>query len=615
MRRVFTLISQVIAGLRFRLLMLVLLVCAPLVALTLTRAWEDRRRAISNWEQRSQRMTEVAANEEQKLIGETRQLLLAMAESFPVRSGNRRGCKKLVDELFDTYPRYANLGVINTNGQVIATALGSDSPTNFLDLNFFRRAVAMRAFTIDDFPGYDPEKPTVSFGAPVIDRFDQLQGVVFATLDLSWVNRFGTEVASQLPKGATWTELDYNGNIIVRYPAGKVWTGKPLPEKALLKSVFGDSKGVVEATDGDGVPGFYSYASMKSALVRGNVVTILGIPKQVLFEAAETTLYLDLAWFALAAIVAVLFGWMGSSLLVLRPVQALVQSSTRLASGDLTARTGLPHGKDELGRLTAAFDLMAQALEQRERERQGAKHKLQIVSHRLVEVQETERRNIARELHDEIGQSLTVAEMNLQAALQQTPAKAGVARRLQDSIQAVERVLEQVQDLSLNLRPSMLDDLGLEPALRWYANRQASLAGLRLSFKADPLEHRIDPVIETECFRVGQEALTNVVRHSQASELAVELRKCDGQLHLLVKDNGVGFDVSNIREKAVRGASLGVLSMEERASLAGGGIEFVSSPGIGTEVRAWFPLKWQNAQDSTDNLEEPNFIETRAIQS
>jgi signal transduction histidine kinase len=205
--------------------------------------------------------------------------------------------------------------------------------------------------------------------------------------------------------------------------------------------------------------------------------------------------------------------------------------------------------------------------------------------------------------------------MNLQAALQQTPAKAGVTRRLQDSINAVERVLEQVQDLSLNLRPSMLDDLGLEPALRWYANRQASLAGLRLSFKADPLEHRIDPVIETECFRVGQEALTNVVRHSQASELAVELRKCDGQLHLLVKDNGVGFDVSNIRDKAVRGASLGVLSMEERASLAGGGIEFISSLGTGTEVRAWFPLKWQNADKSMDDVEEPNFIGTRTIQS
>src|SRR5207249_7887148 len=150
---------------------------------------------------------------------------------------------------------------------------------------------------------------------------------------------------------------------------------------------------------------------------------------------------------------------LGGNFLVLRPVYALARSSGRLVSGDLTARTGLPQGKDELGRLTLAFDLMAQALEQRELERKGASHKLQILSHRLVEVQETERRQIARELHDEIGQSLTVAEMNLQAALK-TSGQAKMSHRLQESIQAVERVLEQVHDLFLNLRLYILDVLG-----------------------------------------------------------------------------------------------------------------------------------------------------------
>src|SRR5207248_1636613 len=119
------------------------------------------------------------------------------------------------------------------------------------------------------------------------------------------------------------------------------------------------------------------------------------------------------------------------------------------------------------------------------------------------------------------------------------------------------------------------DDLGLEPALRWYTNRQAALAGVHARFRADPLEHRIDPMIETECFRIGQEALTNVVRHAQASELSVELRRMDGQLHLSVRDDGVGFDVPSVRDSAVRGASLGLLSMEERATLAGGGLEYI----------------------------------------
>jgi two-component system sensor histidine kinase UhpB len=119
---------------------------------------------------------------------------------------------------------------------------------------------------------------------------------------------------------------------------------------------------------------------------------------------------------------------------------------------------------------------------------------------------------------------------------------------------------------------------------------------LEAKFHADALEQRLDPVIETECFRVAQGALTNVLRHAQAQTVSVELRKENGQLHLWVRDDGIGFDVAALREKAVLGASLGLLSMEERAALAGGGLEFTSVPKLGTEVHAWFPLKWQILQ-------------------
>ena len=218
--------------------------------------------------------------------------------------------------------------------------------------------------------------------------------------------------------------------------------------------------------------------------------------------------------------------------------------------------------------------------------------KLQVLSRRLVEAQETERRNIARELHDEIGQALTVIQLNLQAMLQ-SPGMKTLSPRLHESLEVVDRVLEQVRDISLNLRPLILDDLGLEPALRWFTKRQAALVGLQARFHADPLKQRLNLVIETECFRVAQEALTNVVRHAQAKTVNVELRKEAGRLHLRVRDDGIGFDAGTVREQAVRGASLGLLSMEERAALAGGGLEFKSVPGKGTEVHVWFPLKWQ----------------------
>jgi signal transduction histidine kinase len=223
-----------------------------------------------------------------------------------------------------------------------------------------------------------------------------------------------------------------------------------------------------------------------------------------------------------------------------------------------------------------------------------SRQRLQTLSRRLVKVQETERRRLARELHDEIGQGLTVAELNLQAVLQ-LPGTDALAPRLKETLAVVDRVLEQVHDLSLNLRPSLLDDLGLEPALRWYTERQAALAGLQAEVRVDPLEQRLDPMIETECFRVAQEALTNVVKHAKARTVTVELTRNDEQLHLSVRDDGVGFDVASLREKAVRGASLGLLSMEERATLAGGSLQYHSTPGQGTEVHAWFPLKWAHA--------------------
>jgi len=123
-----------------------------------------------------------------------------------------------------------------------------------------------------------------------------------------------------------------------------------------------------------------------------------------------------------------------------------------------------------------------------EKKRAEYSRKLQVLSRRLVEAQETERRNLARELHDEIGQSLTVAQINLQALLQ-SPGSKALEPRLQECLAVIERVLEQVDGISLNLRPSILDDLGLEPALRWFTERQAALIGLTATFHADAGQH------------------------------------------------------------------------------------------------------------------------------
>ncbi len=590
MRSLIGLLKKAFSGLRLRLFVMALLACAPLVALILHAAWEDRRRAETAWQQQLRRVSQLVREEQKQLCDSTRQLLLAVSEAAAARSLKPEPVSRYLHDVHESYPRYANLGLLTTNGGVLASAF----PVADADPGrraFFSRVIERREFAVSTFArGSSNNVPSVYFGYPMLDSSGQIMAVVFAQLDLNTYSR-ASEVPPNMPRNSTWTELSHEGRILGRYPSSRSETllGRRPGTNSPLAGLTAKTSGVLEASDRRGMKNFYAFAAFWSPFEGADVMGVLSTPRKVLFADADRTLRRSLSALGLAALSAFLLGWVGSHFLILRPVKALVRSSAQLAAGDLSVRTGLKPSHDELGQLTLSFDQMAQALQERELERQRASKKLQVLSHRLVEVQEAERRQIARELHDEIGQSLTAAELNLQAALQ-APRASALEKRLEDSIQAVERVLEQVHDLSLNLRPSMLDDLGLEPALRWYTHRQAALTGMRAEFYAETLDDRLDPVIETECFRVAQEALTNVVRHSQASHVKVELTRRDDRLHLRVRDDGVGFDVSALRDEAVRGASLGLLSMEERASLAGGGLEFNSAPGQGTEVRAWFPL-------------------------
>lgn len=213
---------------------------------------------------------------------------------------------------------------------------------------------------------------------------------------------------------------------------------------------------------------------------------------------------------------------------------------------------------------------------------------LEMLSRQSFEAQEAERRHLARELHDEIGQTLTALKINLEAMLQGIPKRSEA--RLHDSISMVDATLQQVRNLSLDLRPSQLDDLGLVETLKWYVDRQAQRIGLSMHLIVDPLLSRFDSTIETSCFRVTQEALTNIARHAGAHNVWVELRQHDNVLILTVSDDGIGFDAQMARERAVRGASRGILGMEERVRLAGGLFEIQAELGRGTAVRARFPI-------------------------
>jgi len=208
------------------------------------------------------------------------------------------------------------------------------------------------------------------------------------------------------------------------------------------------------------------------------------------------------------------------------------------------------------------------------------------VSRQLGAAQEAERRYFASELHDEIGQTLTALKINVEAALQETPHH--LRKQLRESVHMIDGTIEQVRNLCLDLRPSQLDDLGLVPTLEWYVDRQRQRTGITIHLAIVPFA-RQSPMIETTCFRVVQEALTNIVRHAQTREAWVELQPHHANLELVISDQGVGFDIEATRSRALQGRSSGILGMEERVRLAGGTFELVTRPNQGVRIRVVLP--------------------------
>lgn len=213
--------------------------------------------------------------------------------------------------------------------------------------------------------------------------------------------------------------------------------------------------------------------------------------------------------------------------------------------------------------------------------------RLQALSRRLVEVQETERRTIASELHDEIGQALTGLKFVLEMVGRQSPGDA--TARLHEAHDLVNNLLQRVRTLSLDLRPSALDDLGLLPALLMMCERYTAQTRVRVDVKHTGVEgQRFSPDVETAAYRIVQEALTNVARHAAASEATVRLWVQDAMLGAQIEDAGAGFDSESTLATP---HSSGLAGMRERATLLGGRLLVESAPGRGTRVTVELPLR------------------------
>ncbi|HSC27912.1 MAG TPA: ATP-binding protein, partial [Vicinamibacterales bacterium] len=313
---------------------------------------------------------------------------------------------------------------------------------------------------------------------------------------------------------------------------------------------------------------------------------------------------------------AMLLGW-GIASSVRRPLAGLTAAAERIARGDLEQPVeppGSAGGGDEIARLTGALDQMRTSLKgsideiaraNRELEQRVADRTRELASlnarleererlrqqllRKVISAQEEERKRIARELHDETSQTLAALAMGVESALAASGSGA-TAARVKELRELVDRMHRELHRLIVDLRPSVLDDLGLAAAIRWFADRHLGAEGIAVRCELDDLDVRLPPASETALFRAVQEAIVNIARHSGAESVLIQGDVDRGTLTIEVEDDGRGFQPDLISSDPATLRGVGLLGMRERMEILGGTIDVESEPGAGTRVVLKVPV-------------------------
>jgi signal transduction histidine kinase len=598
-----------LASLRTRLLLLVLLAVIPALGLTLYTNLEERQLRKAQVQEQAMRLSRLVSADHERLIEDARRLLVTLARLPAVRDRNRAACNALFADLLTQHSSYANLGVIDANGSIFCSALPMTGPVYAGDRAFFRRALEARDFAIGEYQvGRITGKATVNFGYPVLGDAGHVRAVVFAALDLAWLN----ELASQagLPPGSMLTVIDRNGTILSRYPDDGNWVGKLMPESLVLKAILTQQgNGTTEAPGTDGIPRLFSFAPFGGAAQSANAHVSVGIPAAVAFAGANQILARNLAALGLVAGLALAAAWVGGNLFIVRRIQALVRATKRVAAGELGVRTGLPHGQGELSQLAGAFDQMAESLE-RAHERRLLEEELRRKNYQLEQqnlaIQEANR--LKTEFVSMVSHELRTPLTSIQGYAELLLEDEQIAGEERENLTIVkknaDRLLGLINDL-LDLSRIEAGRVDLHRTSLDLARLILEVAGsLRPLIEAKRQRLRLDlcdalPAVWADADRVTQ-ILTNLISNAHKytlmdGSITVAARRDEGFVRVDVSDTGIGlspedqaqlftkfFRAHDRSPRAGGGTGLGLVITRLLVELHGGRITVSSAPGQGS---------------------------------
>lgn len=376
-------------GLRSRVLLLLVIGVAAASISTLWNLRSRRSHEIREAHEQALRLTDLAAANQREIIDSARQLLTTMAQIPEIRVSHSRGgstaCVALVQSLLATnVDLYANIGVAETNGDVLCSALPTNGVVNMGDRAWFRRTIQTHDFQIGDFQtGRISKRKVLVAGYPVLTPTGDIGRVIFAELPVETIARFTENL--ELPRGTAITVLDGGGTVLARRPANEKLIGLRLPDEPLVRAILDRGRGTADLNGLDGVRRIHAFAPV-GHLPQTEAYVSIGISRQEALSQSNRDTRRALLTLGAASTLIALFFWFAIDQAITRRLRSLAHAAERMTTGDFSARSGGPYGDDEVGQLAMTFDTMATVLEARERETEEHRQSLRQLADQLAAI-------------------------------------------------------------------------------------------------------------------------------------------------------------------------------------------------------------------------------------
>jgi signal transduction histidine kinase len=527
------------------------------------------------------------------LLRDNEAVLSRLAERPLVRALDPTQCDPILTLYLKARPEYSTLALRDANANLVCTLISDPPPAKAVSGSaWFKRALRSGAFTVSDATQRPSPSAWVSIWAfPVRDAKHSVSGFVFFSVDLLKLNR---HMFQSLPRNALVEVTDGNDRFLLRSSEPEQWIGKAVPEPIAGREGYFSRQSV------DKVRRLYAFVSVPGTDWR----VFAGLPEDEVLADSRGKLMRGIAVGGAALLLVLALAYRVSSAIV-DPIRKLVRVSARIAGGDKTARA-LIAGPPELELVARQFNFMLDVRDSAEKAALDYANRLRAMSQRIVEVQESNQRSLARELHDNVSSSLAVVGLELHAVEKELSAEsaAKVGSRLADCIELVQGIMENARDISSDMHCAMLDYAGLAPALEDLGNKLARRARLAVELRAPGEAQRAPPQTEIALYRIAQEALTNCVKHAHATRARIELAYETERISLAIADDGQGFDPIALAQGGSH-LGLGLLSMRERAEAIGGELLVASTPGQGTNITVRVPRRAAAEQPPDNRLQVP----------